>query len=85
MAGDKTSEAQKRASRAYVKRNPEKNRYLKYRTTARTFFRHYAEPEDIIEMFEIFANENPNGGFVKESLDFRNYMMGSGKEKEDWF
>lgn len=80
---NKTSEAQKRASKAYVKRNPEKNRYLKYRTTARTFVRHYAEPEDIIEMFEIFAKENPNGGFIKDSIAFRDQMMGVNEEKED--
>lgn len=60
MARDKTTEAQKRASRAYEKRNPENTRYLRYKTTARTFVRHHATEEDMAELEEIFKKENPN-------------------------
>ena len=60
MARDKTTDAQKRASRAYEKRNPENTRYLRYKTTARTFVRHHATEEDMAELEEIFKKENPN-------------------------
>lgn len=60
MARVKTTEAQKRASRAYEKRNPENTRYLRYKTTARTFVRHHATEEDMAELEEIFKKENPN-------------------------
>lgn len=60
MKSGKVTEAQKRASERYIERNPEKNRYLKYRTTARTFVRHHATEEDMAELEEIFKRENPN-------------------------
>ena len=47
------------------------------------YIRKYASAEDIIEMFEIFANENPNGGFIKDSIAFRDQMIGVNEEKED--
>ncbi len=58
----KTTEAQRRASRAYEERNPEKTKITRYRSTARTFVRHHAKQEDIDELIEIFKKENPNGG-----------------------
>lgn len=60
MARDKTSEAQKRASRAYEKRNPEKTKIDNYKRSARTFFRHYATKDDIDELVDIYKKENPN-------------------------
>lgn len=56
----KVSEAQKRATRAYEERNPEKTKIDRYRRNARTFFRHYAKDEDIDELISIFKKENPN-------------------------
>ena len=61
MADLKTTEAQRRAFANYRERNPEATKYLRYRTTARTFARHHAKQEDIDELIEIFKRENPNG------------------------
>lgn len=61
MADLKTTEARKRASRAYEQRNPEKTKIDRYRRNARTFFRHHATLDDIDELMEIFERENPNG------------------------
>ena len=64
----KVSEAQKRASRAYEERNPEKTKIDRYRRNAKTFFRHHATKDDIDELIDIYYKENPRGI----------------KEKEDW-
>jgi len=56
----KVSEAQKRATRAYEERNPEKTKIDRYRRNARTFFRHYATGDDIDELLDIYKEENPN-------------------------
>lgn len=61
MSNLKTTEAQLRASANYRERNPEATKYLRYRTTARTFVRHHAKQEDIDELLDIFKKENPNG------------------------
>lgn len=61
MTNLKTTEAQLRASANYRERNPEATKYLRYRTTARTFVRHHAKQEDIDELLDIFKKENPNG------------------------
>ena len=49
MAG-KTSEAQKRASRAWEARNPEKAKKDRYHRTARLFIRSHANLEDLEEL-----------------------------------
>lgn len=54
----KLTEAQKRAQKKYEKKNPLKTRIQRYRTTARTFVRHYATKDDMAELQEIFENEN---------------------------
>ena len=46
----KTSEAQKRASRAWEARNPEKTKRDRYRRTARLFIRSHADFDDIKEL-----------------------------------
>ena len=61
MTNLKTTEAQRRAFANYREKNPEATKYLRYRTTARTFVRHHAKQEDIDELIEIFRKENPNG------------------------
>ena len=60
MKSGKVTEAQKRASRAYEERNPEKTKIDRYRRNARTFFRHYATEDDIDELIDIYEKENPN-------------------------
>lgn len=60
MAEKKTSEAQLRANKAYYERNKDRARYVKARTSARSFVRLYATKEDMDELLEIFKNENPN-------------------------
>ncbi|WP_416335100.1 hypothetical protein ACKRLN_02005 [Anaerococcus sp. DFU013_CI05] len=63
----KVSEAQKRASRAYEERNPEKTKIDRYKRSARTFFRHHATQDDIDELIDIYYKENPRG--IKEKED----------------
>ena len=47
---DKIGSAQARASRAWEKKNPERTRYLRYRSTAKTFTRNHATEEDLQEL-----------------------------------
>lgn len=49
----KTSEAQKRASRAWEARKPEKARKDRYRRTARLFIRSHADMDDIEELLTL--------------------------------
>ena len=58
MTEGKVSEAQRRAIKKWEEKNPERKRYLRYRTTARTFVRHWAHDEDLKELVGIFENEN---------------------------
>lgn len=60
MTEKKTSKAQRRANAKWRKNNKKQNRLLSYRSTARTFVRHYADDEDIQELLEIYKTENPN-------------------------
>lgn len=60
MEKGKVSKAQRRATKNWEESNPERKRYLRYRSNARTFARHWAKKEDIQELIEIFNNENKN-------------------------
>lgn len=60
MTTKKTSEAQARANKRWRKNNKEANRIASYRSTARTFVRHYATAEEMEELQEIFKKENKN-------------------------
>ena len=60
MTDSKVSEAQRRATKKWEERNPDKKRYLRHRSNARTFVRHWAVDEDVEELLEIYKNENPN-------------------------
>ena len=62
MTESKVSEAQRRATKRWEERNPDKKRYLRYRSNARTFVRHWADKEDMDELLEIYKNENKKGG-----------------------
>lgn len=65
MTKNKTSEAQIRAIKKWREDNKEAHRIASYRSTARTFARHYATAEDMEELQEIFEKENEN--FQKNS------------------
>lgn len=57
----KTSDAQIRASRRWEEENPEKKRYQRVRSNARTFARKYARSrEEVEELLVIYDEENPN-------------------------
>ncbi|NLY08515.1 MAG: hypothetical protein GXZ11_01230 [Tissierellia bacterium] len=61
MTGYKTTEAQRRAARAWEERNPETKNYSRAKSNARTFARKYAKNrEEIEELLQIFDNENSN-------------------------
>lgn len=60
MTESKTSDAQIRASRRWEEKNPERKRYLRYKSNARTFVRHWADDEDLQELIEIYKEENKN-------------------------
>lgn len=60
MIENKTSEAQKKATQTWRKKNPEAAKYNSYKTSARTFARHWATKEDMEELLQIFDNENSN-------------------------
>ena len=60
MTEGKVSEAQRRATKKWEEKNTEQKRYLRYRSNARTFVRHWAVDDDIGELLEIYKNENPN-------------------------
>lgn len=57
---NKTSEAQVKAVRNWEKNNPEKAKYIRYKSSAKTFARHWADDEDMKEVLEVYKNENPN-------------------------
>lgn len=57
---DKKKTAQKRADKKWIENNKEHRRYLSYRTSARTFIRHWATKEDVDELLKIFNEENKN-------------------------
>ena len=61
MEKGKASKAQRRATKNWEENNPERKRYLRYRSNARTFVRHWATDEDLKELIEIYENENKKG------------------------
>ena len=60
MKENKTSDAQLKAIQRWREGNKKANRIQSYKSTARTFFRHYADDDDIQELLEIYKKENPN-------------------------
>lgn len=50
------SKAQTKASRAWEKRNPERTRYMRYKSTAKTFIRKYVTQEDLEELKTLIAD-----------------------------
>lgn len=60
MADKKTSEAQKKATQKQREHNPEQHKYNSYKTSARTFARHWATKDDMKDLIKIFQEENEN-------------------------
>ena len=50
--------AQQRASRKWEQNNPERTKYIKYRSWARSFVRRFATVEDMQELNELFEEVN---------------------------
>ena len=44
------SESQKKAIKAYREKNPQKNQYISYRSTARSFINNHATLDDLEEL-----------------------------------
>ena len=57
---NKTSDAQMKAVRNWEKNNPEKVKYMRYKSSAKTFARYWADDEDMKEVLEVYKKENPN-------------------------
>lgn len=50
------SKAQTKASRAWEKKKPERARYMRYKSTAKTFIRKYVTQEDLEESKNLIAD-----------------------------
>lgn len=61
MKENKTPKSQLDSMKAYRKRNPEKTKIAGYKSSARTYVRHYATRKDLEDLIEIFNTENKNG------------------------
>lgn len=48
---------QQEYNKRWAEKNKEHKRYLSYRTTARTFIRKYAKPEDLQELKELIKEK----------------------------
>ena len=64
MQEKKTSKAQVSASRRWEKENPERARYIRYRTGARGFIRNHATLEDLEEIEKLVKERREN--LIKE-------------------
>lgn len=60
MQEKKTSKAQVSASRRWEQANPERTRYIRYRTGARCFLRNHATLEDLEEVEELVKERREN-------------------------
>ena len=60
MPDETKRELWRRNSAKFRENNPEYSRMLSYRSTARTFARKYATPEEMANLNHIFETENPN-------------------------
>lgn len=69
---NKTPRSQIDANRRWEERNREHVRKKNYLRSARLFVRTYADQEDMDELNELFAVENPNAGEYKTSKEIEN-------------
>lgn len=56
----KTSTAQKKATNRWRKNNPEKTKYINYKSTSRTFIREWANEDDLRELESIIKERRNN-------------------------
>ena len=83
-AENKTSNAQRRATKKWEQNNPEAKRYLRVRSNARTFARKYAKSlEEVEELVEIFKNENIKGEKIMKNLAKLKQLSYSIANKDD--
>ncbi|MDO4721457.1 MAG: hypothetical protein Q4A78_12395 [Peptostreptococcaceae bacterium] len=67
---NKVSDAQKKASRAWEKRNPERTKMLRYRRSARYFIHEYAQEEDLQELERLIEERREkNKNISSKSID----------------
>ncbi|MCW6701413.1 hypothetical protein NH288_04855 [Anaerococcus sp. NML200537] len=67
-----TPRSQIDATRRWEERNREHARKKNYQRSARLFVRAYADQEDMDELNELFAVENPNAGEYETSKEIEN-------------
>ena len=51
---------QQEYNRRWAAKNKERKRYLSFKATAKTFIRHYAEPEDLQDLKELIKEKEKN-------------------------
>lgn len=51
---------QQEYNRRWAEKNRERRRYLSFKATAKTFIRHYAEPEDLQDLKEMIKEKEKN-------------------------
>lgn len=51
---------QQEYNRRWAEKNKERRRYLSFKATAKTFIRHYAEPEDLQDLKELIKEKEKN-------------------------
>ena len=51
---------QQEYNRRWAEKNRERRRYLSFKATAKTFIRHYAEPEDLQDLKELIKEKEKN-------------------------
>lgn len=51
---------QQEYNKRWAEKNKERRRYLSFKATAKTFIRHYAEPEDLQDLKEMIKEKEKN-------------------------
>ena len=64
---EKTTQAQRDASRKWEQKNKERNRYLASRRSARSFIRNYAKAEDLEELLQLIEEKQNELDSVSEN------------------
>lgn len=54
---DRIKNKRQEYNRRWAEKNKERKRYLSFRATAKTFIRHYAEPEDLRDLKELIKEK----------------------------
>ena len=64
------SESQKKANKSYREKNPKKNQYLSYRSTARSFINNHATLDDLEELKNLIIKKEIHSwiSYIDETL-----------------